>query len=518
MAPSSKQISADQAVRLVADGATLATGGFVGIGVPEQLLVALEERHVQTGAPRDLTLVFAAGQGDGRARGVNHLAHASLLRRVIGGHWGLAPALGRLVLDASIEGYCLPQGVISQLFRETAAKRPGLVTKVGLGTFIDPRLGGGRLNAATSEPLVHLVRIGGEEHLFYPRWPVDVAFLRGTTADAQGNVTMEHEAVTLETLAIAMATRNSGGIVIVQVERITERHRVPPRDVRLPGILVDAVVVASPANHMQTFAEDYNPGYTGAVDLAATGVPELPLDGRKAIARRAAQALRPGAVVNLGLGVPEGVASVAQEAGLLDLVTLTVEAGGIGGIPAGGLSFGAGAGAAAIIDQPSQFDFYDGGGIDQAFLGLAEVDRHGNVNVSRFGERLAGAGGFINISQSAHAVYFLGTFANRAEIEIAAGSARVVVPGAPKFVADVAQITFSGERARATGQDVTYITERCVLRLDRDGLVLTEIAPGLDLQRDVLAQMGFRPRLADDLRTMDPGIFDDAPYGARLVP
>jgi propionate CoA-transferase len=199
-------------------------------------------------------------------------------------------------------------------------------------------------------------------------------------------------------------------------------------------------------------------------------------------------------------------------------VTLTVEAGGIGGFPAGGLSFGAGAGAAAIIDQPSQFDFYDGGGIDQAFLGLAEVDRHGNVNVSRFGERLAGAGGFINISQSARAVYFLGTFANRAEIEIAAGSARVVRPGAPKFVADVAEITFSGKRARATGQDVTYITERCVLRLDRDGLVLTEIAPGLDLERDVLAQMGFRPRLADDVRTMDQDIFDDAPYGVRLVP
>ncbi|QJQ98115.1 CoA-transferase [Halomonas sp. PGE1] len=442
--PKGKVVSAREAVELIRDGDAVATGGFVGIGFAEHLAVALEARFLESGEPRDLTLMYAAGQGDGKTRGLNHLGHEGLVARVIGGHWGLVPALQRLAIEGRIQAWNLPQGVISHLFRDIAAGKPGTLTRVGLGTFVDPRLEGGRINAISTEERVRLMTIDDQEYLFYPALPLQVALLRGTTADSLGNVTMEREALVLEALAIATAVHNSGGLVIVQVERLAESGTLPPKAMRIPGVLVDCVVVCdAPEHHWQTFQTPYHPGYSGELRTPMAAPGAMALSARKIIARRAAFELTPNAVVNLGIGMPEGVGAVASEERVLELVTLTAEPGVIGGLPAGGLDFGAALNTQAIIDQPAQFDFYDGGGLDIAFLGMAQADAAGNVNVSRFGSRLAGAGGFINISQNARRVVFMGTFtASREALEVVDGALRLPGEGQPKFVAEVEQRIF----------------------------------------------------------------------------
>ncbi|WP_209425899.1 CoA-transferase [Pararhodobacter sp. SW119] len=511
-----KLVSAEEAVALIRPGDTITTSGFVGNGVPEHLLAALEARFIETGAPGGLSLIFAAGQGDGKDRGLNRLGHEGLLKRVIGGHWGLIPKVAKLALEGRIEGWNLPQGVISHMFRDIAAGRPATISHVGLETFVDPRQSGGRVHPDPAEEMVELLEIGGWTWLAYRLFPIDVALLRGTTADEAGNITMEHEALVLDNLAQAMAARNSGGMVIVQVERIAAAHSLNPRAVVIPAPLVDAVVLAPPGHHMQTYATQYSPAFAQVIRAPQGALPPMALDARKIIARRAAFELPVNGIVNLGIGMPEGVAAVAGEEGLLDHLTLTTEPGVVGGQPASGLDFGAAVNVEALIHQNQQFDFYDGGGLDMACLGLAEVDAAGNVNVSRFGPKLAGAGGFINISQNARSLVFAGTLtAGGLDVEVADGVLRIHAEGrSRKFIPAVEQITFSGARAGRQGRPVLYVTERAVFELTPDGVALREVAPGLEVERDVIAQMDFRP-IVEAVTEMDFRIFRPEPMEIR---
>ncbi|WP_417525298.1 acyl CoA:acetate/3-ketoacid CoA transferase [Marinovum sp.] len=511
-----KVVSAAEAAALIKSGDTLTTSGFVGIGVPDELLAALEARFLETGQPRDLSLVFAAGQGDGKTLGLNRLGHEGLLKRVIGGHWGLIPKVAALAVAGKIEGWNLPQGCISQLYRDIAAGKLGMLSKVGLDTFVDPRNGGGAINEISTDPQLELMQVGNEEVLFYKSQRLTVALLRGTTADEAGNITMEREALLIDNLAQAMAVRNAGGVVIVQVERVAKARTLPAREVHIPGILVDAVVVAQPENHVQTYATGFSQGFTNRMRTPAGEIPPMRLDARKVIARRCAFELPVNGVVNLGIGMPEGVAGIAAEEGLLEHLTLTAEPGVIGGQPASGLDFGAAVNTDAVIPQANQFDFYDGGGLDMTCLGLAQADRFGNVNVSRFGPRLAGAGGFINISQNARAVVFAGTFtAQGLEVVIDNGAVEIRREGrSRKFLEAVEQVTFSGARAARLGQPVLYVTERCVFELTPEGLRLTEIAPGVDLERDILAQMEVPP-IVGEVVQMDPRLFLDREMDLR---
>ncbi|MGM0418575.1 MAG: acyl CoA:acetate/3-ketoacid CoA transferase, partial [Thermodesulfobacteriota bacterium] len=508
-----KIVSAKEAVDLIQDDDTIVVSGFVGTGIPEKILVELENKFLETKTPKDLTLVYTAGIGDRKDKGMNRFGHEGLLKKVIGGHWGLVPKLSKLALNGKIQGYNLPQGVIAHMYRDSAAKKPRTITSVGLKTFVDPRLEGGKVNPQTTEDIVELVNFDGKEYLAYKTFPINIAVIRGTTADTQGNITMEKEALTLESISMAMCAKNSGGLVIAQVERIAEKHSLNPQQVKIPGILVDCIVQAEPEYHWQTIATEYNPGYSGEIRIPSNSVEDVEMSVRKIIARRAAFELEANSVVNLGIGMPEVIANVANEEKILDYITLTAEPGVIGGLPSGGLDFGTAVNTEAIIDQPYQFDFYDGGGLDLAFLGMAEADQTGNVNVSRYAGTLVGCGGFINITQNAQKVIYLGTFtAGGLETETEDKKLKIIKEGKfSKFKKEVEQITFSGKIASEKKKPVLYITERAVFSLSEKGIVLEEIAPGIDPEKDIYPYMEFRPEVSPDLKEMDPRIFTDEP-------
>ncbi|MGH4137847.1 acyl CoA:acetate/3-ketoacid CoA transferase [Clostridium sp.] len=513
-----KIMSSDDAIALIKNKDTVAVGGFIGCGHPEELTLKINESFVKKGIPNSLNLIYAAGQGDSKEKGLNHFGEEGLVSRVVGGHWGLAPKLAKLAIENKIQAYNLPQGVISHLYRDIAAGKPGTITHVGLKTFVDPRIDGGKLNDITKEDIVEVIEIDNKEYLFYKAFPINVALIRATYADESGNATMEKEAVTLDGLSMAQAAKNSGGIVILQVEKVVANGSLDPRKVKIPGILVDAIVISKPENHMQTFAEQYNPSYTGEVKMSLNNFIGLKLDERKIISRRAAMELTPNAITNLGIGVPEGISIVANEEGIGHQMKLTLESGPIGGMPAGGLSFGAAVNPEIILDQSSQFDFYDGGGLDIAFLGLAQCDESGNINVSKFGPKIAGCGGFINITQNSKKVVFCGTFtAGGLKIALQEGIINILQEGkVNKFIKTVEQITFSGNYAVDIGQPVLYITERAVFKLTNKGLVLTEIAPGIDLEKDILAHMDFKPIISENLTFMDQRIFEEKAMGLNI--
>ena len=497
-------VTAEEAANMVEDGVTIATGGFVSCACPEALSKAL---------------FFAAGQGHRDGTGGDHFGHEGMVKRVIGGHWDRAPKLGDLALANKIEAYNIPQGVISQMYRDIAAHKIGTITHVGLYTFVDPRNEGGKLNEKTTEDIVQRIEINGKEQLLYKAMPIDVVFVRASYCDEFGNCTVHREIGPLDVTAMCQAAKNSGGKVIVQVEKIVQGGSLDPKLVAIPGIYVDAVVVGSDEDNMQCLGMPYDGALAGEYRIPVDAIPSIPLDAKKVLARRAAMELPKDAIVNLGTGAPEKIANVAAEEGISDKMTLTVEAGSIAGVPYGGTQFGAAANSMAILPHNVQFDFYQGGGLDIAFLGLAETAPNGDLNVSKFGTRLAGAGGFIDITQNAKKVCYCGTFtAKGLRTKCEDGKLVITQEGAKKkFVNHVEQITFSGVYANKVRQPVMYITERAVFELRPEGVTLIEIAPGIDLQTQVLDQMEFEPKIAyqpdGTIKLMDERIFRDEPMG-----
>ncbi len=507
-----KIITAKEAAQIIPDGATIAVGGMGLSGWAEEIGCAIRDNFAQTGHPCNLSIKQGSAMGDWKTRGITRLGEAGegLVSKWSAAHVGSAFALNKLAVDNKIECWCMPQGVIVNLWREIAAGRPGLITKVGLGTFVDPRLEGGRMNEMTKENVCELVEFGGEEYLFYKSFKVDVAILRGTTADENGNITFEHESVLSEALSIAEAVKHCGGIVIVQVEYIAKSGTLHPKDVKIPGILVDYVVQATSTDACwQTEGVYYEPSFCGDIKKPVDNIRPMKFNERKVICRRCAQELRTGNIVNLGVGMAADTASVVAEEGYIDDITLTTESGMVGGVPAALPNFGSAYNPEAIMTHNDMFDFIDGGNLDVTILGIGEIDEKGNNNVSKFGTSLTGPGGFINITRATKTVIFCGTFMAKAQFEIGDGKIKITQEGKiKKFVKNVEQITFSAEKAPKE-QNILYVTERCVFKLIDGKLTLTEVAPGIDIEKDILANMEFTPAIAENVKTMDANIFSE---------
>jgi len=505
----SKVITAAAAAALIKDGDTVGAAACAMSGWPEEISIAMETQFLASGHPAKLTLIHASGIGNWKDKGPEHFAHAGMISKWIGGHCGLSPDFAKMVLSGGCEGYNLPQGVIAQLWREIAAHRPGLITKTGIGTYVDPRLEGGKMNSISNKEMVKVITFEGEEWLFYAGYRVDVAIIRGTTADQNGNLTIEDEGAWFEILPLAQAAKNSGGIVIAEVKYVAVAGTLNPKNVRVPGVLVDHIVISKPENHWQSARTLFNPAFSGRTREPMASIPPMALDERLIIARRAAMELTAGAAVNFGVGIPQGIAGVAAVEGVPDLATMTSETGTIGGVPADGHDFGMSYNADAFVEQMVQFDWYSGGGLDIAFESFAEVDAAGNVNVSKFNGRSVGCGGFIDITQHAKKVVYVGSFtAGGLKLGAGDGTLKIITEGRhKKFIKTVEQITASGAYATKIKQPVMFVTERCVFELQDGQLVLTEIAPGIDLNRDILDQMDFKPRLIPAPRLMEAGIF-----------
>ncbi len=501
---------------MIQDGDIVAFGGTGGgIAEPTVLIDALANRYKTTQTPKNLTFFHATGLGDRADKGMSPLAQKGLVKRLIGGHYAQSARLAEMANRNEVEAYNFPMGLMTQMYRAAAAKQPGILTHVGLGTFLDPRQRGGKVNEVTTEELVELYVINGKEYLFYHSIFPTVGLLRGTTADAEGYLSMEDEVMYLDNLALATAVRNSGGKVFAQVQRVVKNRSLHPKTIVVPGYLIDALVVVP--DQTQLYGAPVNRFMSGDYILEDSAATPMPLNERKVIVRRALMEVKPGDVGNIGVGIADGIGIVAREEGVDEEFTLTVETGPIGGISAQGIFFGASVNVHGVIDMPSMFDFYDGGGLDICFLSFAEVDRHGNVNVHKFSGQLVGTGGFVNISQNTRKVVFCGTLrAGGLKVGIDDGGLKILQEGrVVKFVDQCDEITFNGRDAIARGQEVFFITERAVFRLTAEGVELAEVAPGVDIDKDILAHMGFKPKTARDLRPMDKRLFLPGAMGIK---
>jgi propionate CoA-transferase len=508
----SKVISFEEAVSKIPNGANITIGGLISVLCPERVMAELEKRYLSTGEPRDLTVItpVRVGWSKTHSTGLEHVANRGMLKRLISGSFNVkeGPRLTEMIREKEIEAYGFSMGTIFHWIRAMAAGESGLVTKVGLHTYVDPRYDGGRLNEHTTEDISKVIEIGGEEHLFYPTIPIHVAIIRGSTADESGNITLENEPVTLSGLEMAMAAKASGGYVIAQVKQVVPNNTLNPHDVAIPGILVDAVVIDS--DQKQSLLDEEDPSWTGEIKLPIEQVYKpLPLNSKKVILRRAAKELKQGDVINLGVGIPVGLPQLAIEEGFFDDVTFSLEHGAIGGVPMGEEVFGAHINPTAIISSPQVFDFYHCGGLSATLLGFAQIDRLGNVNVSMFNGVFRGSGGFIDIVHKTKKIMFCGTLTSgKLDVAIEQGKVNILNEGKhKKFIPEVEQLTFNAKVALKNKQEVLYLTERAVFRLEDQGITLIEYAPGVDIERDILSHIDFKVNISPSLREMDADIF-----------